>query len=241
MAWKNIDTIVYFPAFFPSSSSYFFSVCINKSGFTDCVFSWKWSNGISWTVRDTHQMYFVWIVFYIEMEMWCIHFVFFFFSFKWESIASLFTSINNKTQKITRNRMQFTCLQLQSQIGLIKNFTKTNKRIESNIEWNVLTTEIISTCPASCQKLYTLKMLTRSKGTRTEWSKTTNKSSVSKQDERTEKNEIQATKKKSHRYVKNARSLTQTTTSGKHLLNVFLLLNVLGNYCSSFVIIGVSV
>lgn len=75
--WHGKILIVYFPAFFPSSSSYFFLVYINKSVLRIAFLVWKWSNGISWTVRDTHQMYFVWIVFYIEMEMWCILFVFF--------------------------------------------------------------------------------------------------------------------------------------------------------------------
>lgn len=109
--WHGKILIVYFPAFFPSSSSFFFSVYINKSGFTDCVFSLEMKQ---WYILDSKRHVFCLdrVLYWNGNVMYSL--CFFYFSFKWESIASLFTSINNNTHKITRNRMQFDCLQLQS-------------------------------------------------------------------------------------------------------------------------------
>lgn len=75
-----------------------------------------------------------------------------------ESITSLFTSINITGEKNTAIATHSLAVEREYiAIGLIKEC----KKMESNIEWMVLTTEIISTCPASCQNC-TTRILTRS-------------------------------------------------------------------------------
>lgn len=105
-----------------------------------------------------------------EMEMWCILFVFVIsFSNENRLLHYLRRSITTHTQNNSEPHAIW-LLATPKQLVWLR-ISRKRTREWNLIEWNVLTTEIISTCPASCQKLYTLEMLTRSKGTRTEWSK----------------------------------------------------------------------